>query len=404
MKIAIIGAGITGLTAGYRLSRKGHQVFIFEKEKVPGGLARSFKKEDWSWQPELFFHHLFTSDFQAKKLIKELKIDDKLFFLQPKTSILRNNQIFRFDSPLSVLKFPLLSPINRLQTGLVTLALKIYPLGKRLEDKKTSQWLKKYYGSQAYQILWQPLLRGKFGDQSKKISMTWFWARIKKRSSQLGYLQGGFQILIDRLIDEINHYQGKIILNREIKNLKELKEFDKIIITAPTQKFFNKPSLPKMIGAVSLLLVLKEKFLKDDTYWLNINEKNFPFVALVEQTNFIDPKHYHHNHLVYVGGYYPQNHPYFKMTKEEILKEWLPFLKKINPNFSHQTNLLDYYLAQELFAQPIIPPNYSKIIPPHQTPIENVYLANLQQIYPWDRGINYSIELGEKIASLVLNF
>ena len=162
-----------------------------------------------------------------------------------------------------------------------------------------------------------------------------------------------------------------------------------------------------MLGALNLILELKEPFFKDNTYWLNVNEENFPFVAVVEHTNFIDSKFYGNNHLVYVGGYYPQNHNYFKMTKEQIFKEFLPYLQKINPFFNFQLYAIRYRKATSsaytLYAnpqaQPVIPTNYSRIIPPHKTSLKNVYLANIQQVYPWDRGVNYAIELGEKIAN-----
>jgi protoporphyrinogen oxidase len=398
MKIAIIGAGITGLTIGYRLSQKGHQVTLFEKEKFSGGLAAGFKKKNWDWHLEFFFHHLFTSDRHAKNLIKELGLEKKLIYLRPKTSIFKKGNIAQFDSPLSVLKFPFLSPLERLRTGLVTLFLKTFPDWKNFEKLKASLWLEKYYGQEAYRILWQPLLKSKFGDQASKISMAWFWARIKKRSARLGYLEGGFQTLVVRLEKEIKNKGGKISLHREIKDLNEIRGFDKIIVTVPTSEFFPEIKLPKMLGAINLILELKEKILEEDTYWLNINEEGFPFVAVVEHTNFIDKKHYSHHHLIYVGGYYPQNHPYFKMSKEQILKEFLPYLQKINSNFS-LLSIIHYQLSLNKFAQPVVSVNYSHIIPPHRTPLKDVFLANMQQVYPWDRGVNYAIELGNKIAN-----
>jgi protoporphyrinogen oxidase len=309
------------------------------------------------------------------------------------------------------LKFPFLSFLERLRTGLITLFLKTYPEWKNLEKIKASSWLKKYYGQKAYQVLWQPLLKSKFGDQTEEISMAWFWARIKKRSSKLGYLEGGFQVLIKSLREKIEKNGGQVFLNHEVKNLNNLKDFDQIIVTTPAEAFLKiAAGLPKdyqnrlrkleMLGALNLVLVSKEKFLTDGTYWLNINEPDFPFVAVVEHTNFIDPQSYANQQLVYVGGYYPQNHRYFKMKKEQIFKEWLPFLQKINPQFN-PLSLISYCLFLDQFAQPIIPLHYSKIIPRFKTPIPHVYLANMQMVYPWDRGTNYAIELGKKVASEV---
>jgi len=401
VKIAIIGAGITGLVAGWRLAQKGVQVSLFEKEKAPGGLAHGFKEKAWNWYLDDFFHHLFISDISAQKLIRELGLSKQLFFDRPKTAIFKNGQISQFDSPLTLLKSPLLSWPQKIRAGLVTGYLKLTNRWQDLEKITATDWLAKFYGKKTFAILWEPLLTSKFGSQANQISMAWFWARIKKRSVQLGYLQGGFQVLADKLTEQIKKNKGQVIFNREIKNLKDLAGYDKIIITVPAEKFF-KTGLPEMLGAINLILILKEKFLTDGTYWLSVNEKDFPFVAVVEQTNFVDRKNYGGNYVAYVGGYYPQDHRYFKMTKDQIFKEFLPYLKRINPNFNFASRIT-CYVSRNLFAQPVMPVNYSRLIAGHKTALPGVYLANMQQVYPWDRGLNYAIELGEKIVKIVVN-
>ncbi|MCX6724867.1 MAG: NAD(P)/FAD-dependent oxidoreductase [Candidatus Shapirobacteria bacterium] len=434
MRIAIIGAGFTGLVSALRLSQKGHQVIIFEKEKGPGGLATGFKQKNWAWTCEYFFHHLFASDRVVRNLISELGLNNKLFFEKPKTSIYFKGRISRFDSPISVLTFPHLSLHQKIRTGIVTAYLKLSNNWQQLEKITAIQWLKKFYGEKTYQILWKPLLKSKFGEFFDQIPASWFWTRIKKRSTKLGYFEGSFQTLINELAKKIKTNGGQILLEHEIKSFSELKKFDRIIFTTPTSIFLKimNDKLPKdyqqklnqlkMIGVVYLIFTLKESFLKDGTYWLNVNDSSFPFVAVVEHTNFIDKSHYGNNHILYVGGYYPQNHRYFrglinsdarkdgrpaqregrhfKMTKEEILKEWLPYLQKINPKFS-LVSLITSHISRSLYAQPIVPLNYSKIIPSYQTPVKNVFLACMQQVYPWDRGINYAVAEGEKIAQLV---
>ena len=410
MRIAIVGAGLTGLTAGYRLSRKGNRVTIFEKSDFAGGLAGSFKEKSWDWPLEFYFHHFFTSDKELLDLAEELGLAKKVFFNSPKTSIFSNNFISPFDSPLSVLKSPLLSPAQKIQTALATLYLKVTNNWKLLEKTTASEWLKKNYGTKPYEIIWEPLLKSKFGQtDAEQVSMAWFWGRIKKRSFKLGYFEGGFQILIDSLLKEIKKNNGEVLFNREFTASDFNRGFEKIIWTGPIPNFLKiAPKLPKeyqgrlnnlkMVGAVNLVLVLKDQFLKDNTYWLNINEAGFPFVAVVEHTNFIDAKNYGNNRLLYVGGYYPQNHPYFKMSKEEIYQEFLPYLKKINPAFKFPLLASRFSLHSSLSAQPVIPTSYSKIVPSFTTPLPNVYLATMHHIYPWDRGTNYAVKLGNDVA------
>jgi protoporphyrinogen oxidase len=402
MKIAIIGGGITGLTAALRLLEKSHQVTIFEKEDCLGGLAAGFKKKSWDWTLENFFHHLFISDEEAKKLIQELGLGQFLLYLRPKTSIFYQGKIAQFDDFFSVLRFPGLTFLEKIRAGLVTFYLKLVSNWQKFSSITAQNWLKKYYGQKIYRVLWEPLLKSKFGDYAPKVSMVWFWARIKKRSRRLGYLKGGFTLLIERLAQEIRALGGKIYLNQEIKSpQKIIEQFDKIIFTTPTPAFL-KTKLPPMLGALNLILALKEQFLTDGTYWLNVNEAGFPFVAVVEQTNLVDSRHYGGNRILYVGGYYPQSHRYFKLTVKEVLSEFWPYLKKINPKFSRRS-VIESQLAINFYAQPLVTVNYESLIPRLKTNIPKVLLANMQMVYPYDRGMNYAIEMGEKVAKIITN-
>lgn len=409
MKIAIVGGGICGLTSAYILSQEGHDVCVFEKQKTLGGLAGSFKDEKWQWPLENYYHHFFSSDKEAFSLLRELGLQDKLFFKSPKTSVFVQGNICAFDTPWAVLSFPYLSIPEKVRVGLITGWLKITPFWKPLEKIAAERWLKKYYGRKAYQMLWEPLLKTKFGDRYKEIPASWFWARIKKRTSRLGYLKGGLPTLTEGLAAKIKENKGKIVLDAEIKRLEDLNGFDKIIITTSPETFLKiasglpeeyKEKIQKLesVGTIVLTLCLKEQFFKDGTYWLNINESSFPFVAVVNHTNFIDRKYYGGDHILYVGGYYPTNHPFFKMTKEQIYQKFLPFLKKINPDFSPPDGPIRSYMYADPYAQPLIPLNYSKILPSLATPLPNLFFASMHHVYPWDRGVNYAISLGRKVA------
>ena len=155
------------------------------------------------------------------------------------------------------------------------------------------------------------------------------------------------------------------------------------------------------LGATNLILRLKAPFFNENTYWLNVCDPTSPIMAVVEHTNYMDKKHYNNEHLLYLGNYLPADSKRFAMEKEEVLKLFDPFLRKINPDYKKY--LIDYQLFKAPFAQPIIPTNYSKMIPPMITPLKNVYLANIEQVYPWDRGTNYAVELGQKVAKLLIN-
>lgn len=426
MKIAIIGAGFTGLSAAYSLLKNGNQVTIFEKDLKPGGLALGFKEKNWKWTMEAHYHHFFTNDKAIFNLAKE--INQKIIIKSPETSVYVDKKIYKLDTPLSVLTFPKLKLIERLRMAIIIGLLRYNPFWKPLENMTAHSFLSKTMGKKSYQMIWESLLIGKFGNYAKTISLAWFWARINKRTTKLAYPEGGFLKFAEKLAGKITEKGGKIHLNTEVKEIKNENEkilikllnnekekeekFDKVIVTLPSFLFLKiTKDLPldyqeklkklKSLGAINLILRLKEPFFKDNTYWLSICDSNSDILAIVEHTNFMDKKDYNNEHLIYIGNYLPANHPYFQLTKEKLLKIYTPFLKKINPNF--EFCILNLELFKSLFAQPVIPVNYSKIIPPFETPIKNVYLANIEQVYPWDRGTNYAVELGEKIVKYIEN-
>lgn len=421
MKIGIIGAGFTGLTAGLRLSQKGNEVVMFETQDRPGGLASGFKSDKWKWQLEKYYHHLFTSDKAVRKIAEE--IDQDIVYKKTTTSTYLNGKIFRLDSPLQLLKFNPLSFFDRLRTGVTLFYLKVTPFWKILEKTTAQKFLTRSMGSFAWNTLWKPLLKGKFGSFSGGIPASWFWARIKKRSSSLGYPKGGFGSFAEKFISCIKKNGGQIFYQTKVEQIiKESKKivvetndglykFDKVICTLPTPNFvkiakglgedYIKTLLPlKFMGMVNLVLSLNRQYFSDGTYWLNVADKTFPFLGVVEHTNFADKGNYNGETILYIGNYLPYGHSYFNKSAKELLEIFTPYLQKISPDFnkSHVNNL---WVFKTPYAQPIFSLNYSKKVPGFVTPIKGLFLANIQQVYPWDRGTNYAVETGEKIAKLV---
>jgi len=425
MNVAVVGAGIAGLTAAYDLTRQGHQATIYESASEVGGLASGFRAEGWDWTLERFYHHWFTSDHDVTELIRELGAGDKLLFSRPITALWHKGSMYALDSPVALLRFPHLSMAEKLRTGMVLAYLRLTRDWRRLERYTAHQWLPRFMGRRPYEVLWEPLLIGKFGKEHyREVNMAWFWARIYKRSPRLGYFVGGFQAFAETLADRVRQQGGKIYLGTAVQRIERTEtaalrvvtangtaDYDAVIATvSPASMTRLVPTLPESylvqlqglqsMGAVVLILALKQQ-LVPDVYWLNLPKGEFPFLALVEHTNYMSPRHYGGDHLLYLGDYLPHTHPYFQMTEQELLDLFLEVLPRFNPSFDRSW-VRETWLFRERYAQPVVPINYSKQIPSLVTPIPGLYFASMSQVYPWDRGTNYAVEMGRRVAAHVL--
>ena len=430
MRTAILGGGALGLTLALRLVQRGEQVVVLEKEPLAGGLAAGFPIERVFL--EKFYHHLFRSDHTILALLGELGLGDRLVWRSPKTSSLVHGKAYAF-SPLDILLR--LSPLplhDRIRLGLVGLSLKLRRSHKPFERVTAAEWMERWMGKRGYEIVWQPILESKFGDYYQEISMAWMWSRLHCRSFSLGYLRGGFQQLYDALVREIRAHGGEVRLGSEVQNVRLVTDalgsewevtskhaedseahkeiFGRVISTLPTRVTFRMiPQLPQEFrerydwglayGAHCVILALKQSL--SDVYWLQFTDRGFPFLAAVEHTNLMPKEDYGGRHLLYLGNYLPMTDPLFKQSKEEVLASYLPHLKRINPAFSPDW-ITESWMFAAPFAQPIVTREFPQHIPPHETPLPNLWLANMFQVYPQDRGQNYSIALAERLVMRIL--
>ena len=417
METVILGAGALGLTLALRLSLQGDQVTVIERETHPGGLAAGFAVGDVTL--EKFYHHLFRSDHAIIELINELDLGKDLQWSAPDTSMLIHSQPHTLNSVMSTLRFAPLPIWDRVRMGAVVGYLKFWPHYQSLEHKKASQWLPKWMGRKAYATVWGPQLVGKFGAYAPDISLAWFWSRIHCRTTDLGYLHGGFQRLYDRLAQVVETLGGTIQFETSAVAIKEEKNkrlrvtttagdihADRVISTLPTRLTLKLlPTLPAFqrhyewgnaLGAHCLILAL-DRQLMERVYWLSVCDPDYPFLALVEHTNFQSTADYGGRHLIYLGNYLPMDHPLFTQSKEEVLAAFTPAIKRINPNFSPEW-VQESWMFSAPFAQPVVTPEFHDHIPPHETPIPGVYLANMFQVYPQDRGQNYAVDMANWLA------
>jgi protoporphyrinogen oxidase len=443
MKVAIVGAGVAGLTAAHDLAKAGHDVVVYEAGSQAGGLASGFRDERWDWPLERFYHHLFTTDTAIRQLVDEIGFSSQLFFGSPSTAQWWNGRGYPIFGGLptlripglgnlpvpgivatgiSTLNYPGLSFLNRVRMGAAGAYLKFAARDwRKLEQTTATAWTRRWMGEQVYQAFVHPLLEGKFGPYTDEVNMAWLWARLKARSFQLGYFVGGFQGFVDALLARVRQLGATVLLNAPIAALVPLPEggwrvapvssvstdADAVIVTgSPGLLGKLAPQLPpqylgqlknlRSMGAVVMTLALTQP-LTDNLYWVNMPKDQFPFLALVEHTNFIEPAHYGGDHLIYCGDYLDPAHEYFRLSEDELLERFLPALKIVNPRFERAW-VRKFWLHREPYAQPIVPLNHSRNIPPLATPLAGLFWASMSQVYPWDRGTNFAVELGQDVA------
>lgn len=428
ISIAIIGGGFTGLTAAYELSKnKKFKVTLFEKNKHLGGLASSFEINNVPL--DKFYHHWFNNDKFALDLVHELGINDLLLPKNSNTGIYYANKKYRLSSPIDLLTLEPLSFINRIRLGLVTIYVRRIINWKKLESLTAFEWLNKICGNQVFNIIWKPLLIGKFGVYAQKISAVWIWNKLKLRGGsrdkngkeKLLYIKGGFKSLFDKISSQIIKKNGKISLKSEVIRLepngnkwsvnfnKKKINFDLVLVTSHLPQYsdiisgFASKSYLKSLSKISYLgnmcLILSLKKSLSSTYWLNINDPEFPFVGIIEHTNLEESNTYG-THIVYLSKYIDVKDKLYRLDKSEFLEYSILYIKKIFPEFNKDW-IVNSFLWKENYSQPIVSKNYEKIIPKYITPYKNLFLCTMAQIYPEDRGTNYAIREGKKIAKII---
>jgi protoporphyrinogen oxidase len=429
-EIAILGAGIGGMSAAYDLARAGRQVTIFEAANSVGGLAGGFKEPGWDWSVEKFYHHWFASDRDMLGLIAELGWSSQVRFMRPYTVVFHAGRFLPFDSPAQMALFPGLGwGLDKARFGLVGLFLKLTNNWQALERHTVDAWMRRWAGERVYSMMWEPLMIGKFGERyAKQVNMAWLWARIKARTTRLGTFEGGFQAFADRFATRLHEMGVTLRLNTPVEAVSPLAgggltlrlaggeapaRFDQVLATtSPGLLARLAPALPpgylqglldlKSMGAVVLALALKQRLSEQGYYWFNLPKPaGFPFLALVEHTNFIPPEHFGGEHIVYAGDYLEAEHENFRLSQDELLAKFLPAFQRVNPAFRPDWVRMAW-LFRTTYAQPVPLVNHSHHIPAIQTPLPGLYFASMSQVYPWDRGTNFAVEIGRRAARLML--
>lgn len=424
-QVIVVGGGFAGLSVAYELARSGVAVTVLEAEAQVGGLAAAF--DVGGEQLDRFYHHWFTSDLDVMRLIDDLGLSDRVEINPTSTGIYYANNFFKLSTPLDLMRFTPLSFVDRVRLGLLALRARRVKDWMSLEDKTARQWLCELGGENVYRIVWQPLLEGKFGPHAEHISAVWFWNKLKLRGGsrgkggeeRLAYFRGGFVHLAEALAARIGELGGHIELNTSVSAVEPDNErwrvvtsrgalsSDRIVVTTAlpviadmvrgwaSRDYLERLNSIAYIGNVCLVLELDRSL--SDTYWLNVNTPDFPFVGVIEHTNFQRPEIYGGRHIVYVSKYLPHTDRIYSMSADEFLDYALPYLQTMFPALEREW-ILAHHLWRARWSQPVVGRHYSRSIPASDGPRSGFHICSMAQIYPEDRGTNYAIREGRRLG------
>jgi protoporphyrinogen oxidase len=425
--VIVIGAGFAGLSAGLELTRLGKKVLVLEKDSAPGGLAGTFEFRD-GVRIEKFYHHWFTSDHHITELVKELGMESEVVTMPSRVGMYFNGQFWKLSTPLDLLKFSPLSFINRIRLGLLVFQVRRIKDWKSIEHLSIREWLEGLCGKKVYQIVWEPLVKSKFSIYSEDINAVWFWKKLVLRGStrnnkgaeHLSYFKGGFGRLAEAMAEAITKGGGEVRYNAPVESLVHQEDRLTTVKAQESLFFANQflftPAFPlianlfeglapptwieklrrvKYLGNMCLVLELDRSL--SNTYWLNVNDPGFPFVGVIEHTNFDAPENYGDSHIVFLSRYLAVSDPVWEYSDQKYLDFALLHLKRMFPKMDASW-VKDYRVWRCEHAQPVTERGYSEYVPSQTTPFKNALITTMAQIYPEDRGTNYAVREGKQAA------
>ncbi|MGM9452438.1 NAD(P)/FAD-dependent oxidoreductase [Legionella bozemanae] len=428
--VVIIGAGFTGLTAAYVLSKQGYRVRVVEADDTPGGLAGTFEFAD-GVRLEKFYHHWFNNDLYVPELVKELGMQDDIITLPSRTGMYFNGRMWKLSTPMDLLRFKALSFIDRIRLGLLVFQVRKVKDWRKIEHLTIREWLEPLCGKNVYRTVWEPLITSKFSLFAEEVSAVWFWKKLllrgstrdKKGGEELAYFKGGFGRLAEAMVKAIQAAGGAVSFNEKVISVNKHGQYLSSVTTnrgnIGGKQFLFTPAFSiianlfegtadttwidrlkrvKYLGNLCLVLRLKQSL--SNIYWTNVNDPGFPFVGVIEHTNFDSPDNYRGTHIAFLSRYLAVEDPLWHYSDEQYLEFALQHLKRMFPKLDRSW-VLEYKLWRAEYAQPVTERNYSQYLPNEKTPYSNAWISTMAHIYPEDRGTNYAIREGRNIAEKI---
>jgi protoporphyrinogen oxidase len=429
LNIGILGGGVTGLTAAFYLLREGHQVTVLESRSQVGGLATFFDFGPFCW--DKFYHCILTTDEPLLQLIDDLDLSSEVRWTNTKVGFYTGTGLYSMSSTMDFLKFPPLSLWEKFRLGIGVLRASRIRDGKKLESILVSDWLIKVFGRGNYDKMWGPLLRCKLGACREEASAAFIWATIfrlnstRKKGSRkecLGYVRGGYRTVFGRLLENVEKMGGIVRTGMAVEGIESNPDgglsikssstnlhFDRVIATAPSHiieklipelsdDYKQRLKEVKYLGMVCVVLLLRRKL--TPYYTTNLTEHSVPFTGVIEMTSLISLDETAGRHLVYLPKYTAPGDPLFEASDEDVWNLFRKSLFQMFPDLK-ETEIERRFVFRERLVQPLPVLNYSERVPPMETNVSGLFVANTTQIINSTLNNNEMIKIA-KIAVAAL--
>ncbi len=433
MTVCIIGAGLAGLSAAYDLGQAGYRVVVLESEPFIGGLASSVQVNE---RPiERFYHFICRDDDDLIGLVDELALSDKLHWERSKTKFYYNGRLYGFGTPFDLLRFSAVPFWQRIRFGLNIVSSRYTKSWEKLDGLGAKSWLIRQIGQQAYDVIWDPLLRVKFGEYYDQVSAAWIWHRIHRVAKSrrrlwepeyFGYLERGSETVIEALADKLRqmpqvelrtntrvkqiHSAGGRVTGITLMNGEDHIPCDAIISTVALPVLLKitpdlSASYREQIGQIDYLGVvcglLKLKRPITTSFWVNINDPDIPFNGVIEYSNLNKHMGLGGKSVIYIPYYLRTSAPRYSFSDERLMDEFIDGLHRVNPAFDPSW-IEEWHISRAPYAQAICTVGFAALVPDHQTPLAGLYITDSTQFYPEDRTISAAIRMGRRVAGMIL--
>jgi protoporphyrinogen oxidase len=429
--IAVIGAGITGLTTAFYLLRAGYRVTILEAREAAGGLASSFDFGPFHW--DKFYHCILTSDASLLGLIEDLDLSPELAWTTTEVGFFSQDKLYRMTRPADLLAFPHLSLLDKLRFGLGTLYAARFCDGRGLEDVPLRDWVIRIFGERLHREIWDPLLRCKLGEFRDSASAAFLHSTLRRlystrekgaeKKEKLGFVKGGYRIVLGRLVERIERLGGELRYGVRLERIEShgngvwlhengrQQRVDSAVVTVPNRAAAALlPEIPtafrerllavKYLGMVCVVLLLRRPL--SPFYVTNITQRA-KFTGIIEMTNLIGTEATHGYSLVYLPKYTVPSDRLFAMTDDEVWQEYSLDLFRMHPTL-HSSDIVSRFVFRERSVQPLPTIRYSEVLPPMKTPMPGVFLANTSQIVNDTLNNNVMTGIARKASEMVIQF